>query len=249
MMTQILFVAALLTAATVLAADSSTTQQANEKPYFEDSFDNLDNWQAEGAHVPEIKDGRMHLKTSPDKAKAGQFVWCKKELPADYRIEFQMTPASDSGFFLIFFSVSGVKGEDILEKELFEKYMPAKSWTEYEDWDKYTSPPNRKHESRIQGYHISYRRNELANCNLRKNPGLNLLKSSDINALLPTSAVAKVVLTKVGGKITLDVNGDRFMDHTDEKAALEKGRFGFRQVYESSGTYDNFKIFDLTKKN
>jgi hypothetical protein len=251
MLTRLLIPALLLTALAATLPPTAPSTAPNEKPLFEDTFETLNNWQPEGPFTPTLKDGRLLLKTTDKKPIIGQYLWCKKELPADYKIEFDVTPASDSGFFLIFFSQAGTNGEDILGDDLFKKYMPHETWAEYHDWDKYTSPPNRKHDSRIRGYHISYRRNESANCNLRKNPGLNLLKSSDIKTLLPKNKTAHVVLTKVGGHITLDVNGQRFMDHTDkDKPHTAAGtRFGFRQVYESEGAYDNVKVFDLTKSH
>jgi hypothetical protein len=183
-----------------------------------------------------------------DPRMVGQYVWCRGELPADFRLEFDVTPASASGFFLIFFCVRGVEGEDILGKALFEDYMPWKGWEPYHDWDKYTSAPQRRdhHASRIRGYHISYRRNEQANCNLRKNPGLELKKSSQIDALLPRGQTARVVLSKQAGRIMLTVNGLLFMDWTDTQDIYTGGRFGFRNVYDSEAFYDNVKLYDLT---
>ncbi len=218
------------------------------KLVFEETFDKgLESWTPEGPHTVEVKDGRLHVKTADDGRNLGQYIWCRTALPKDFRVEFDMTPASASGFFLIFFCVEGVKGEDILAPDLFDNYLPWKTWKEYQDWDKYTSPPRRRHESRIRGYHTSYRRNEQANCNLRKNPGLNLVKSNDIKTILPKDKPAHVVLTKIGARIRLEVNGQEFMDWTDPAADFYTGgRFGFRQVYESEGNYDNVKFYDLT---
>ena len=218
-------------------------------PVFEDKFEKgLVNWKAEGPHVVEAKDRRLYVKT-PGDSKNGQYVWCRTELPDDFRIEWDVTPVSKSGFFLIFFCQRGVKGEDILGKELFEDYMNWKKWGAYEDFDKYVSAPNRRghHQSRIRGYHISYRRNENANCNFRKNPGLNLLLSQRIDALLPKDKTAHAELTKIGGRVKLVVNGKLFMDHTDPEKPWSGGRFGFRNVYESEGYYDNVRVFDLSK--
>ena len=44
----------------------------------------------------------------------------------------------------------------------------------------------------------------------------------------------------------LTVGGRTFMDYTDEGEYYAGGRFGFRQVYDSDGTYDNLKLHDLT---
>lgn len=241
-----------LTGTTTLRASASQSQPASQptggKLVFEDKFKDMSNWVSEGPHKVEVKDGRLHVVTDTAGGQIGQYVWCKRELSDDFRVEFDVTPVSASGFFLVFFCVQGVKGEDILGKDLFEDYMPWKSWKEYHDWDKYTSAGNRHtHSSRIRAYHVSYRRNESANCNLRKNPGLVLKKSSAIDALLPKDKTAHVVLTKQGGHITLAVDGKEFMDWTDTETPYKGGKFGFRNVYESDAHYTNVKFFDLSK--
>lgn len=226
------------------------TARPAETPVFEDSFRDLANWQAEGPHLVEVKDGRLHVRTVQDDRNVGQYVWCRRELPADFRVEFDVTPASTSGFFLLFFCTRGVGGEDILGEELFGKYLPWKSWKPYEDWDKYTSPPERKahHAGRIRGYHISYRRNESATCNCRKNPGLVLVRSNEIDAVLPQGATAHVVLTKLTGRIVLKINGRIYMDYTDADHPYSGGRFGFRNTYDSDAYYANFRVFDLSTR-
>jgi hypothetical protein len=221
------------------------------KLVFEDRFEKgLANWVSEGPYLADVKDGQLHVKTTEGERKVGQYLWCRKELPDDFRLEWDFTPLSEGGFFLIFFSAQGVKGEDILAPELFEKYMNYKTWQDYQDFDKYTSPPDRKHGSRIRCYHISYRRGNQADCNFRKNPGLNLLKSSRIDQLLPKEKAVHVALTKKGSRILLSVDGRTFMDYTDEGtvdgAFYSGGKFGFRQVYESEGAYSNVKLYDLT---
>jgi len=254
MLTNTLLLASFLltTTATLFAADSPSTSPA-AKPCFEESFANLDNWQPEGPFTPTVANGRLHIKTVYEPKKVGQYLWCKKELPADFQLEYDFTPSKntgENGFFLLFFCQQGVKGEDILGDDLFNKYLPARDWKADEDFDKYVSAENRKthHQSRIRGYHTSYLRGESATCNLRKNPGLVLLKQSRLDKKLPREKSAHIILTKQAGHITLTVNGDLFMDYTDPKDVYSGGRFGFRQVYESDGYYDNLKLYDLSKK-
>jgi hypothetical protein len=235
-----------------VASGAGKEEAPEGKLVFEDRFEKgLANWVSEGPFPADVKDGRLHVKTTEGEPKVGQYLWCRKELPADFRIEYDFTPLSDSGFFLLFFCVQGVKGEDILAPDLFEKYMNHKTWQDYQDFDKYTSPPDRKHGSRIRCYHVSYRRGNQANCNLRKNPGLNLVKTSDISQLLPKDKTVHVALTKKGARILLTVDGRAFMDYTDEGAVdgafYNGGRFGFRQVYDSEGAYGNVSLYDLTE--
>jgi len=180
-------------------------------------------------------DGRLYVKTT--EGADGQFVWYRKDLPEDFRVEYDVTPVSSSGFFLIFFCAKGVDGEDILGDKLFKQYRALK------DFKKYTVGP-------INCYHISYRRNRQANCNLRKNTGKKLLKQARLSALLPEGKLAHVSLTKQGGRILLVVNGQVFMDYRDDGKAngpiYGGGKIGLRQVYVSEGYYDNFKVYDLT---
>jgi len=247
--TMVLVLLVVLVISCSAAEDQTNVKNRKENPVFEDAFDKgLVNWKTEGPHTVEARDGRLYVKT-PGDSKTGQYVWCRTELPDDFRITWDVTPLSKSGFFLIFFCQKGVKGEDILGKDLFDDYMNWKTWGAYEDFDKYVSAPNRKahHQSRIRGYHISYRRNENANCNFRKNPGLNLLLSHPVDALLPKDKTAHAELTRIGGRVKLAIDGKVFMDHIDPGEPWSGGRFGFRNVYESDGYYDNVKVFDLTK--
>jgi len=207
------------------------------KLIFEEDFSRgLANWQPEGPNLVEVVDGRLHVKTTMA-TRSGQFVWLRRDLPADFRVEYDLTPVSSSGFFLIFFCARGVNGEDILGEKLFKQYRQLR------DFKKYTIGP-------INCYHISYRRNRMANCNLRKNTGKHLLKQSRIDMVLPAGKTAHVALTKRGGRIRLVVNGKVFMDYTDDGringGVYGRGKIGLRQVYDSEGYYDNFKVFDLT---
>lgn len=204
---------------------------------FADNFaSGLSRWQSEGPNLVEVTDGRLHIRTTMASG-SGQYLWCRAELPADFRIEYDLTPTSPSGFFLIFFCVRGVDGTDILDSTLMRDY------TALSDFKKYTIGP-------VNGYHISYRRNENADCNLRKNTGKHLLVSSPVEAVLEAGKTVHVVLTKVAGQITLTVDGQTFMDHTDDGTLnggiYNGGRLGLRQVYDSDGLYDNLEIYDLT---
>ena len=111
----------------------------NSRLILSDGFDaGLANWVPEGPYTvaaAPAADGALHVKTSWDERKTGQYVWCRRELPADFRVEFDFTPVSESGFFLLFFCAEGVNGEDILAEELFDKYMPQAAWKPYEDFE------------------------------------------------------------------------------------------------------------------
>jgi hypothetical protein len=211
------------------------------KPYFADNFDEgCENWQVEkweddekAVQVAE-RDGRLHVKT--ESRENGVMIWCKKELPKDFIFEYDFTPLSPSGFFLIFFCYRGQDGKDILgpphwtdrrERTLFRKYTRGV----------------------LDGYHISYRRNESATCNFRKNSGMELLLQQKLDVLLPANETHHVRLVKKGGRVRLTVNGRTFADVVDDGSrggpVREGGRIGLRQVYESEGLYDNVRIVEL----
>ncbi len=206
------------------------------KVVFDDGFDsNLDNWQVErweegDAVKVHIKDGQMQVDTKS--MKHGTMVWCKKELPDDFRFEFDFTPLSDDGFFLIFFCYKGNDGKSVLEKPHWgnQKYPSL--------FKKYTKGHSR-------GYHISYRRGNVADCNFRKNPGQRLMKKSVLDAKLTKGKKVHVALTKKNGRSVLTVDGKLFMDYLDGQKHYDGGVIGLRQVYNSSGLYDNIKISEV----
>lgn len=236
---QITAVATMVIAAGTMAVYAEDKVSANGQPVIVESFDkDLSDWVSEGPNTAEIKDGKLTIKTT-DAATSGQYLWFKKDLPADFRLEFDFTPKSPSGFFLLFFCARGVEGDDILGDKLMKEYKKET------DFKKYTIGP-------VNCYHISYRRNTKADCNLRKNAGKHLLSNSKVEQVIPADKTAHVVLTKQAGRITLTVDGVPFMDYTDDGkingGVYGSGKFGFRQVYESEGEYDDFKVFDLTAK-
>jgi hypothetical protein len=207
-------------------------------PYFKDNFANLDNWQVEKWEDKLVqvstKDGQLTIDTQSKEH--GVMVWCKKELPKNFEFEYDFTPKSKIGFFLLFFCAKGNKGEDVLSEE---RFSDRKSRTLFK---KYV-------EGTTNSYHISYRRGEEANCNLRKNSGLVLLKQELLSEILPADKKVHIKLTKQDGKISFTIDGKSFMNFTDDGKGhgpiLEGGHIAFRQVYDSSGVYENVVLNEL----
>ncbi|MDP6113169.1 MAG: DUF1961 family protein [Planctomycetota bacterium] len=209
-------------------------------PYFKDDFsDGLKNWAVEEWETENevqvgIRDVKLHVKTVS--RVHGVMVWCKRKLPENFVVEYEVTPLSASGFFLIFFCYKGQDGKSILDETHFkDRDHPTL-------FKKYTK-------GRLDGYHISYRRNDAANCNFRKNSGQVLMKQHAIDKILPANRAVHVSLSKNGGRFILKVDGTVFMDFTDDRTRdgkiREGGHIGLRQVYESEGVYDNFRISEL----
>ena len=95
----------------VEAAAVGNEGDMGDKPIFVETFENMDNWQSEGPNEVRVVGGRLHVKTVWEPHHSGQFVWLKRDLPADFRVEYDVTPASKSGFFLIFFCAKGAGGD------------------------------------------------------------------------------------------------------------------------------------------
>ena len=89
---------------------------AKSEPLVSEDFDkDLSLWRVERdpeAFTYEIADGRLHVKTVKTKRSEGGYIWLKQELPADFGVEFDFTPVSESGFFLIFFSARSLDGDE-----------------------------------------------------------------------------------------------------------------------------------------
>lgn len=231
--------ALLLPLLSLLCPPAAMAEQAKDIVIFSDSFeDSLKNWTVECWEKDKVdvthKAGRMHVVTRD--TDNGVMIWLKKELPEDFIFEFDVTPHSESGFFLIFFNTQHKDGKDILEEAVLnDKSAPTL-------FKKYTN-------SDINGYHISFRRNEVADCNLRKNSGMALLKKHILPDLLKKDEMHHLSLTRKAGRIKLTVGDNVFMDCEDDGekngAIWRKGRIGFRQVYDSVGSYDNVRLTEL----
>jgi len=213
------------------------------KLIFQDDFNvESENWAVEKFERDEVDIGwsenRMIVNTK--KGVDGVMVWCKEKLPENFMLEYDFTPVSKSGFFLMFFCVEKKDGSDILNQI-------DSQFTKYSLFEKYTRGD-------INSYHISYRRNDNPTCNLRKNPGQQngvLLKQQTLSWILSAGQTHHVVLQRSGGHISLEIDRQEFMNFTDDgtiSSPLKGGRFGIRQVYDSEGYYQNFRIWDLDQK-
>jgi hypothetical protein len=225
------------------------SQSSDERLIFEERFEHgLNHWKVEDRgkhHLIELTNGELHISNRTETP--GVFVWNTTPLPESYRLEFDFTPlgrgSKNEGFFLLFLGAKGLNDISIFDDSLW-------SSSELVDFRKYTR-------GSIRCYHIGYLRGETGLCNLRKNPGLKLVKSSRVPALREGSKY-HIVVKKKDARITMRVTGPGidpnhqvFQDWTDpaqEGPVLNGGHFGFRQIaYDKAvkGAYDNVKLFDL----
>ena len=210
------------------------------KLLWEEKFDkDLSNWVVEGPAIVEIRQRRLYIepvaKKEGEVPMPGVLVWHKEDLPETFKLEFDFTPKSRAGFFLLFFSAKNLKGEDI-----FDPSLPERGG----EFSKYVN-------GAIECYHISYRRGTQGNCNLRKNPGKTLVKSEPKGFYGEVDKTSHLVLVKKGPEITLTADGKEIMHWIDDGKTygpvLGSGKIGLRQVYHASAFYDNIKAWSLAE--
>jgi len=78
---QLALVALALLAATAIGADAPSTQPAPAKPIFEDNFDNLDNWVAEGPFTRKSSTAGFISKLFTSRRKTASTSGAKKNSP------------------------------------------------------------------------------------------------------------------------------------------------------------------------
>lgn len=223
--------------------------QTRERVVFEENFEHgLNQWRVEDRgkhHLIELKNGQLVISNRTETP--GVFVWNVVELPLNYRLEFDFSPLGrgneKEGFFLLFLGAKGIDNRTIFEDSLW-------SDAELEDFRKYTR-------GEIRCYHIGYLRGETGLCNLRKNPGLKLVRSNKV-PILREGETYRIVVQKRNARITMRISGagidsgqELFQDWTDpagDVPVLNGGHFGFRQIaYDKGvvGVYDNVRLTDL----
>jgi hypothetical protein len=75
------------------------------------------------------------------------------------------------------------------------------------------------------------------------------LQQQELPCVLQAGKTHHVVLKKSGPHISLHIDRQEFINFTDEGTTggpfYSGGRFGLRQVYDSEGYYQHFRIWDL----
>jgi len=204
------------------------------KLLFKDDCDAMDNWFIEGSEGKgEMVNGVLHV-TSTSRRK-GVHAWFRPDLPDHVRIEYDMTVHGKSGFALVFFCAKGTQGEDII------KDLPPRdgAFSQYVRND------------RLRCYHLSVHRfgtrSWVQGANLNKNPPKTLLQRNAVDPCPPAEGdqTYHMVLIKAGPRIQLLVNDKLVLFYLDDGGkAYNGGKFGFRQIYGSSISYDNLRVYE-----
>jgi hypothetical protein len=216
-----------------------------EHPVYETSFEEdavLDDWTLEGGKRASISDGNLVLESEPREGKAPEapnhlVLWLKKEMPADFLLEFTVRPQDrQEGLNIVFFNARGVDGAGIFDPVLEPRNGVFKQY----------------HSGGLDNYHISYWAAGRGFANLRKNHGFHLAASGiDYIASGRPGEFQTVQVYKRGGLIRAMVDGKvalAFDDlgKTHGPVHAHSGWIGLRQMgHTLRCEYGHFKVFPL----
>lgn len=204
-------------------------------------------WIAEGLGGTEIRDGKLRVSPFPfdaagkpdtGKPRSNTVVWNNRIFPADFLLEFEMSPnGSTGGLTIVFICGAGKNGEDIFDLSLPPRRADYKTY----------------HSGAIANYSDSYwSRNteaESATNRLRKNPGFKLVTEGRSLTTGATDVVHRVRILKVGSHVEIEINGKIIVKWDDPEKPLGAGRIGLRSMEGvTMVTYDNFKVWRATKR-
>lgn len=204
-------------------------------------------WIAEGRGGVEVRSGKLRASPLPFDENGNQIsgqprshlvIWNKRVFPADFLLEFEMSPnSSTSGLTIVFFCATGKNGEDIFDLSLPPRQADYKLY----------------HSGAIANYSDSYwSRNtetESLTNRMRKNPGFKLVAEGKSLTLGATDVTHHVRILKVGAHIEMEINGKVIFKWDDAEKPLGAGRIGLRSMEGVSlVTYDNFKVWKVTGK-
>ena len=204
-------------------------------------------WIVEGNGGVKIQQGRMIASPLPFDANGKQMtsaprshlvIWNSAVFPADFLAEFEMNAnGSSNGLTIVFFCAAGKNGEDI-----FDLSLPVRK-ADYKNY----------HSGAIANYSDAYwsrnTKDEAATNRLRKNPGFTLEAQGESLTTGPTDTTHRVRLLKYGGHIEIEIDAHVVLKWDDVGTPLGAGRIGFRSMEGVSLiTYDNFKVWELSKK-
>jgi len=204
-------------------------------------------WIAEGRGGVDIRYGKLRVSPLPFDVSGNQLkngprshmvVWNSQVFPADFVAEFEMNPGgSTNGLTIVFFCASGKNGEDI-----FDVSLPVRE-ADYKNY----------HSGAIANYSDAYwsrnTEDEAATNRLRKNPGFTLEAQGRSLTTGITDTTHRVRILKSGAHIEIEIDGRVVVKWDDTGAPLGAGRIGFRSMEGVSlVTYDNFKVWKISKK-
>lgn len=196
----------------------------------------------EGSAQVYFENGRMRMKNSLSSElgqKANFVYWCPENFPDDVIIEWKFRPVEEPGLAILFFSASGVGGEDIFDEKL----------------QKRDGQYNLYHSGDINAYHVSYFRrmweDERAfhTCNLRKSKGFYLVAQG--GDPIPDADECRdfynMRVVKYKNTVAFYIDDLEIFNWQDDGKTYGKvlsgGKIGFRQMAPLIGEYSDLRVF------
>ncbi len=214
-------------------------------PVYETSFDDeaaLKDWQLEGGKRMSISEGNLVLESEPREIEGKRdpnhlVCWLKKEVPANFLLEFTLRPKDRKrGLNIVFFNTRGVNGESIFDPSLKKRNGIFKQY----------------HSSDLNSYHVSYWAGERGFSNLRKNRGFHLVASGkDYIMEGAPDSFQTVQIYKRDEKIRVMVDGMVALAFDDDGKTYgpvhrHSGWIGLRQMgHTLRGEYEHVKVYPL----
>lgn len=204
-------------------------------------------WIAEGMGGTDIRAGKLRVSPLPfdgkgqpmtEKPRSHMVVWNNRIFPADFLLEYDMSPnGSTNGLTIVFICATGNRGEDI-----FDLALPVRR----ADYKTY-------HSAALNNYSDSYwsRNTEVESLTnrLRKNAGFKLVAEGQSLTTGATDVTHHIRILKAGAHIEVEINGKVVFKWDDPEKSLGAGRIGLRSMEGVKMiTYDNFKVWQIKSK-
>jgi len=216
-------------------------------PFYETEFDSpqaLQDWVLEGGQAARTENGNLILESEyrPGVQRRDQnhlVFWLKKEVPADFLMEFSVRPQDRSnGLNIIFFNARGIHGESIFDPGLKKRDGRFRHYTKGD----------------LDSYHVSYWASDRGSLNVRKNKGFHLVASGkDMITSGAPGTFQKVSLYKCAGHIRLAIDGELAVRYDDDGESYgpihsHSGWIGLRQMgHTLRSEYGYVKIYPVMR--
>jgi hypothetical protein len=198
-------------------------------------------WVFEGAGKAWTEGGRLHIESLKPAEPDGHVVlWNTRVFPADFLLEFGMSPEdSNKGLNIVFFAARPKDGGGIFDLGLPRREGNFRNY----------------HSGALNNYHVSYWACDAVGgprrtANLRKNFGFYLPACGNDNIAGQGPGPYLVRFLKVGGKIRVETCGRLSISFDDDGTAYGPiwgdGFIGLRQMaHTHRASYTHFKVWEV----
>ena len=197
-----------------------------------------------GAGPAAVIDGSLVLDSKPSDSEERPSLdhlvyWLKREVPADFLLDFQVRPVNKlRGLNIVFFNTRGRQGESLFDPSLRPR---TGVFTQYTEGD-------------IDSYHVSYYCPTRGFTNIRKNHGFHLVTSGlEYFMDAPPDTFQRVQIYKRGGAIRVLVDGQVSVAFDDDGQRYgpvheHSGWIGLRQMgFTQRCEYRDLAVYPLLK--